>query len=302
MESFNQFMFFASFAGTLAVFVVAFLTWRKATVVVHPEESVLRLGFGRCLEEMKQPGLHWRPSLLVPGYRVVRVSRQVDHQLVRDVHANDAAGTTLRIDVWFDYKVVDAKKSVFAVEDWKTALEQLVPHVVMAHTGNVRLETLLAERDSVAQAALREVQAEAARWGVAVESLFLQDVRVLPEISRQLFSRVAAQIERKKAQLEEEGRIAIQSLEAQTEVRIAELHARAKSMHPQAVARAYRGLATNPRVMNGYRELHQLSLLQPGRVVSFVGFDDAGLRPLDALMIPEDGSMKPHLQRTPPSH
>ena len=295
MDSFNYFLFFSAFVISAFLLLLAFYVIRYATIVVQPEEVVLLLAHGRCQEDIYTPGVHFRSSLWIPGHRTIRISRQLEHQCFRDIQVNDAAGTTLRIDIWMDFKVSDARKSMFAIESWRTALNQLVPDVLMTQTGRVRLENLLADRESIAESVFEGVRTEALKWGVSIESLFIQDVRVLPDISRQLSSLVAAQIEMKKAHLEEEGRIRIQVLDAQTEVRVAELHAHAKSMHPVGVARAYSKMAKHPGLLEGFQELYQLSLLPSGRVISFVGFEGGEIGPLDAMMIPAEDNSVNHM-------
>ncbi len=300
MEDFNQYIFIGAFGGTIAFLLVTYFVIRRASVILEPEESALLLAFGRCIEQLNEPGYHFRPALWIPGYRVIRVTRRLDHQLIRDVHVNDAAGTTLRLDVWMDFKVTDAHKSVFAVEDWHEAMTQLVPHAMMNQAGKVRLENLLADRESVALAVLQEIREDSSQWGISVESLYIQDVRVLSEISRQLFNRVAAQIEMKKARIEEQGRIDVQTLEAETEVRVSKLQAQAKSVHPLAVSRAYATMDKKEGVLTGFQELHHLSLLPPGRVISFVGFGKGEVRALDTMMIPADGGTNVSIERTKP--
>ena len=156
--------------------------------------------------------------------------------------------------------------------------------------GHERLDAILINRDGVALSILEGVQTEARNWGIEVQSLYIQDIRLLPEISKQFFDRVAAQLELKKARLEEEGRIAVHTMQAETEVRTADLQAQANSMKPLAVGRAYSRMAESKEVLDGFQELHQLSLLQPGKVVSFVGFKEGEVTPLDVMMIPDEGT------------
>jgi regulator of protease activity HflC (stomatin/prohibitin superfamily) len=271
-------LFLLGFFGTFVALVGLFWIFRIAFVVVQPKQSVLIL----------QPGLYFRPLLWIPGYRRIVVSRQLDYETLTDLHVNDRDGTSLRVDIWFEARVMDAKKSVFTVESWQLALRNLVLHTIMERMGHERLDTILINRDGMAASILADIHAEAQNWGIEVQSLYIQDIRLLPEISKQFFDRVAAQLELKKSRLEEEGRIAVHTMQAETEVRTADLQAQAKSMHPLAVGRAYSRMAGTREVLDGFQELHQLSVLQPGKVVSFVGFKE-GVSPLDAMMIPEDG-------------
>ena len=276
--------FFCTFASLVGLFWI----FRIALIVVQPCQSVLILAFGKCREELHDEGLYFRPLLWVPGYRRIIVSRQLDYETLTDLHVNDRDGTTLRVDVWFEARVVDARRSVFSVESWHLALRNLILHTIMERMGHERLDTMLVNRDGMAQSILQEVQTEAINWGIGIQSLYIQDIRLLPEISRQFFDRVAAQLELKKSRLEEEGRIAVHTMQAETELRTADLQAQAKSMHPIAVGRAYSKMSANKEVLEGFQELHQLSLLQPGKVVSFVGFNDK-MTPMDVMMMPLEG-------------
>lgn len=288
----NNLVIFAAFGATLAFF--AFLGWlfRSTTVRVRPYRSHLVLRFGKCVEELREPGLHFRPALLIPGYRCLEVSRQLDSETLRDLHVTDRDGTTLRIDLWIEYQVEDAKRSAFAVESWREALRNSLVHVLTDSIASRRLDTVIRDREAVSAEMVEAVRADAETWGIRVEQLWIQDVRILPEIAKQFFDRVAARLEMDKARIEEEGRIRIQTLQAKTERKVAVLQAQARAMHPIAVGRAYAELGKNGKILSAYEELNRLSLLQPNRTVTFVGFNPGEVRPLDAVMIPELDHLK----------
>jgi regulator of protease activity HflC (stomatin/prohibitin superfamily) len=291
-------LFLLGFFLTFASIVSLFWIFRLALVVVQPYQSVLILAFGKCREELHDEGIYFRPLLWLPGFRRIVVSRQLDFETLTDLHVNDRDGTTLRVDVWFESRVVDARRSVFTVESWRLALRNLILHTIMERMGHERLDSVLINRDGMALSILQEVQAEAINWGIGVQSLYIQDIRLLPEISKQFFDRVAAQLELKKSRLEEEGRIAVHTMQAETEVKTADLQAEAKSMHPVAIGRAYAKMSGYKEVLAGFQELHQLSLLQPGKVVSFVGFKN-GVNPLDVMMMPTEGESANAILRQP---
>lgn len=282
--------FVFGFFGMAAAIVLGWFVIQKTIISVKPFETALIIKFGRAAEELKEPGFYMRPALLIPGIHTLRISRQLDYSLMQDLHVNDLDGTTLRVDLWMETRVVDARKSVFAVESWPEALKHLVLHTLMAKMGNTRLMDLITNRDQITKEMLADIRHEANQWGISVENLCVQDIRLLPEIAKQLFDQVAATIELKKSRLEEEGRIRIQTMEAETDRKIAELQATARAKHPLAVGRAYARLAEKEGILEGYHELNQLGLLQPGKVVSFVGFADHEISPMDAMIIPENGN------------
>lgn len=291
-------LFFTSFIGTLLAAFAMLLIARRNFVIVEPNESALLLTWGKCREVIHEAGYYFRPYIWMPGCHVIRVSRRLDFERMSDLHINDVDGTTMRVDICLEYKVIDAHKSVFSVESWPVAMRNLVVHVAMEKMGHARLDALLTNRDGIANEILAEVRSEALLWGVQIESLLIQDIRLLPEISKQFFDRVAAQLELKKARIEEMGRVAVHTLQAETEVRISELQAQAKAMHPLAVGRAYQQMSVNAEVLKGFQELHQLSLMQPGKLISFVGFEKNEISALDVMMMPDGSETKQSVKRS----
>ncbi len=285
--TFNLSLFSAAFFGTIALLWLAQRFSKIGFVIVQPYESVLLLGFGKCFEELREPGLWFRPSLLLPGFRAHRVSRQVDFETLTDLHVNDRNGTTVRFDLWVEFRVEDARQSVFGVESWRDALRNLLIHSLTAAAAGQELEQMIADRESLARTIEEDLRRDAKAWGVRLEQVMIQDIRILPEIAKQFFDRVAAQLEMQKARIEEEARIMAQTLQAQTESRIAALQAEARAMQPLAVGRAYAKLSDRPVVMTAYEELYQLSLLQPNRTVTFSGFEPGDVRAIEAAMIVE---------------
>ena len=100
-----------------------------------------------------------------------------------------------------------------------------------------------------------------------------------------MFQAVAARLERAKADVEEEGRLRIQLLEAKTSAQVAALVSEAKTQYSLAIGRAYEKLSQNAVVYKSYRELYNLSLVRPHRTVSFSGFSEGEVRAMDAAMV-----------------
>ena len=286
----NSMMIFAGFAGTLLAFAALNWLFLRSTVRVQPYRTTLLLRFGKCIEELREPGLYFRPTLLVPGYRSIEVSRQLDFETLRELHVTDRDGTTLRVDLWIECRVEDAKRSVFAVESWRDAIRNSLLHSLTDATASRRLDSVIRNREALAGEMLDAIRADAESWGVRVEQLWIQDVRILPEIAKQFFDRVAARLEMEKSRVEEQGRIEIQLHQAETEREVAVMHAQARAMHPLAIGRAYSRINENSTVFEAYQELYRLSLIQPNSTVTFVGFKPGDIRAMDAVMIPEGES------------
>lgn len=286
--------------GLIAVPLVAAL-FRAMTVEVEDEEVVLALRFGKLVDTFKTPGLHSYPARILPWVKIERVSLQRDFRSFEDVHVNDVSGTTVMIDLWVEFRVTDAAKALFAVEDWDRSLRNLVVHTATSILCDQRFEDILTDRTALGERLRAEIVDETARWGVAVEAVFLRNVKLLPEVSRQVFQTIAAGLERAKAEIDENGRLVAAKLDADTASKVAELVAEAKGQYPAAIGRALARMDRVPEVRAAYEELYALSVVRPHRVVAFRGFEADGLRAIDAAMLPADGATPAVPALTPPA-
>lgn len=286
--------------GLIAVPLVAAL-FRAMTVEVEDEEVVLALRFGKLVDTFKTPGLHSYPARILPWVKIERVSLQRDFRSFEDVHVNDVSGTTVMIDLWVEFRVTDAAKALFAVEDWDRSLRNLVVHTATSILCDQRFEDILTDRTALGERLRAEIVDETARWGVAVEAVFLRNVKLLPEVSRQVFQTIAAGLERAKAEIDENGRLVAAKLDADTASKVAELVAEAKGQYPAAIGRALARMDRVPEVRAAYEELYALSVVRPHRVVAFRGFEADGLRAIDAAMLPADGATPAAPALTPPA-
>ncbi|MDB4927774.1 MAG: putative stomatin/prohibitin-family rane protease [Myxococcaceae bacterium] len=262
---------------------------RALTVAVDDEDAVLVTAFGRLVRTIRAPGLHWLPARLLPWVSLRTVSLRRDFRLFDDVHVNDARGTTLMVDLWLEFRIDDPARALFGVADWDRALHNLVSHAATSILGNREFSAILSDRTELGERLKQDISDETARWGLKIERVFIRNVKLLPEVSRQIFGTIAARLERAKAAIDENGRLAASRLEADTGVRVAALVAEAKSAYPLAVGRALAALRGQPEVLAAYQELYSLSLLRPHRTVAFRGFEGEAMRAVDAAMLSPSG-------------
>jgi hypothetical protein len=85
--------------------------------------------------------------------------------------------------------------------------------------------------------------------------------------------------------VEEEGRLKVAQLEANTAEKVAGLVAEAKGQYPLSIGRAFSALSLSPDVYSAYQELYELSLVRPHRTVAFSGFSKSDVREIDALLV-----------------
>lgn len=280
----------------LAAIPLAAAIVRSLAVQVEDEHAALVTRFGRLLQVVKEPGWHWLPARWLPWVSVTTVSMQRDFREIENVHMNDARGTSVIVDLWVEFRIVDPAKALYEVDDWDEALHNLVTHASISILGNREFQQILCDRTELGALLRADLQAETTRWGLEIEQVFIRNVSLLAGVSRQVLETIAARLERAKAAIEEEGRQKVALLEAQTQAQVAALVGEAKGQYPVAVSRALSRMQSAPAVLAAYNELYALSQLRPHRTVAFQGFED-GLRAIDAAMIPT--SPEPTLHAVP---
>lgn len=257
---------------------------RLFAIAVEHEEAVLITRFGKLAAILTEPGWHWLPDRILPWVGVRHASLQRDFRHFRDVHINSVSGTTMLVDLWLELRITDAKRALYDVADWDRSLQNLVQHAAISILGSREFQQILTDRVEIGELLKRDIGAETARWGVSIEQVFVRNVSLLPEVSRQVFETIAARLERAKADIEEEGRLHVSLLEAKMNLQVAPLIADAKGQYPAALDRAFAHLGREPAVLTAYNELYELSLVRPHRTITFSGFAEKDLSPVDAMM------------------
>jgi len=270
----------------LAVIPFLALLVRMFRVEVEDNEVMLVTRFGKLSSKLERQGWHWLFDRAMPWTKTHTVSMRSDYCDFPNICINDARGTTVVVDVWLEFRVVDPVKATFDVADWRDALKNLVSHAVITILGNREFKQILTDRSDLGERLKRDIDAECARWGIKVELAFIKNISLLPEVSQQLFHAVAARLERAKADIEEKGRQQVSLLQAQTAAKVATLVAEAKGQYPAAVGRAYAELKKRAKVFEAYRELYELSMMRPQQTVAFKDFADGEMRPIEAAMLP----------------
>jgi regulator of protease activity HflC (stomatin/prohibitin superfamily) len=288
MENVNLLTAVGLIVGVFAIPLLARMAM-ALVVQVEDEQAVLVTVFGAHTRTLREPGIHFLPSKVFPWVALRKVSLRRDFLHLQNVPVNDASGTSVSVDLWVEFAVVDPAKVYFGVADWERCLQNVVAHAATAILGNREFRQILCDRVDLGERLREEVREESQRWGLNVDLVMVRNVALLPEVAQNLFATVAAQLERAKADIEESGRLAVAELEARTSARTAELEALAKAEYPTAVGRALAIVKRDAQVYAAYNDLYRLSQIRPHRSVAFLGFDGS-LRATEAgMFLPPNG-------------
>jgi len=174
------------------LFVVAPLSFR----IVQQYERGVQFRLGRVIA-VREPGLR----LIIPiidvlkrvSLRIVTLPIQAQTIITRD-------NVTVDISAVAYYRVVDATKSVVAIENVVSAINQIAQTTLRKIVGQHALDEILAETDRI-NAAIREIlDTTTEEWGVVVTLVELKDIQ-LPETMKRAMARQAEAEREKRAKI-----------------------------------------------------------------------------------------------------
>ena len=164
-------------------------------VVTQYEQGVLfRLG---RIQKVRQPGL----TAIIPGVdRLRRVSLRIVTMPIQSQGIITRDNVSVDVSAVAYYKVVDATKSVLAIEDVASAINQIAQTTLRKVVGQHTLDETLSETD-VININIREILDVATlEWGVVVTLVELKDIQ-LPETMKRAMARQAEAEREKRAKI-----------------------------------------------------------------------------------------------------
>jgi regulator of protease activity HflC (stomatin/prohibitin superfamily) len=182
--------------GLVAVGIVALILLALTFHIVEQYEKGVVFRFGRVIGE-KQPGL----VAIVP---IVNVLRKVSFRIV--TMPIQSQGIITRDNVSVDvsavayYKVVDATKSVVAIENVGAAIDQIAQTTLRKVVGQHTLDEMLAETDRINVDIKEILDRQTDDWGVLVTLVELKDIQ-LPDTMKRAMARQAEAEREKRAKI-----------------------------------------------------------------------------------------------------
>lgn len=174
-------------------------------------------GYGETIGTF--PISHIRPGSdgrvhVVPrqAVEVIPTRTQVDDYPKESVITRDNA--TVHIDAVVYYRVFDAAKAVYEVQDYVAALQKLVQSALRDECGKYELDQLLVSRERINAALRQQLDTATDPWGIKVERVEIKDID-LGSFAKILAEQRAAETKRRTEITQAEGAKTAAVLEAE---------------------------------------------------------------------------------------
>jgi regulator of protease activity HflC (stomatin/prohibitin superfamily) len=179
-----------------ATIVLAGLALGSAIRIVKQYEQGVVLRFGRVLP-VRDPGFR----LIIPLVDVMyRVSRRIVTMPIQSQGIITRDNVSVDVSAVAYYRVVDAVKSVVAIENVRAAIDQIAQTTLRKVVGQHTLDETLSETDRI-NLDIREIlDVTTVEWGVEVTLVELKDIQ-LPESMKRAMARQAEAEREKRAKI-----------------------------------------------------------------------------------------------------
>ncbi len=171
---------------------IAALMGLRSIRQVNEWEVGLKFTLGRFSGRM-EPGLH----MVIPiAQRMARIDKRIRNRDLPQQTVITRDNVTALIDAVVYFKVIDPQKAVLNVENYELAVKDRAKVVLRDIVGEITLDELLGNRDEVAARVRAQVEQFVAQWGLHIELIALQDIRLPTNISDAIARQAIAEREK----------------------------------------------------------------------------------------------------------
>src|SRR5436190_11741540 len=179
----------------IAIPIVIVLMWLANCLnILREYERAVVFRLGRVLKREKGPGL---VLILWPIDKIVKVSLRV---VTWDVPPQDIItrdNVSLKVNAVVYFRVVDATKSVVAVENFRFAVEQAAQTGLRTVLGEVELDDLLSQREKLNERLQTILDEHTEPWGIKVTQVQVKQVDLPQDMQRAIAAQAEAERERR---------------------------------------------------------------------------------------------------------
>jgi regulator of protease activity HflC (stomatin/prohibitin superfamily) len=188
-------------AVVVVVVVLGLLGFALSVRIVRQYEQGVLFRLGR-LQGPRNPGF----NLIIPGFDVLRrVSLRVVTMPIQSQGIITRDNVSVDVSAVAYYKVVDAVKSVVAIENVHDAIGQIAQTTLRKVVGQHTLDETLSETDTINVDIRKILEVTTADWGVEVTLVELKDIQLPDSMQRAMARQAEAEREKRAKIINAEG-------------------------------------------------------------------------------------------------
>ena len=191
-----------SLGPTFMFFLVVALYFVSSIKILNEYERAVIFRLGKLLPLPKGPGVI---LVFAPLDRMVRVSLRT---IVMDVPPQDVItkdNVSVKVNAVVYFRVMDPCRAIVEVENYHYATSQLAQTTLRSVLGQVEMDGLLSERESLNKELQEILDTQTDPWGVKVSSVEVKHVDLPPDMQRAMARQAEAEREKRAKIIHAEG-------------------------------------------------------------------------------------------------
>lgn len=150
----------------------------------------------------RQPGLTW---IFVGFQRMIKVDMRITTIDIpqQEVITKDNVPVGINAVVYF--RVQSAENAILNIKDYTTAVSQYAQAALRDVIGGIDLDSLLSEREKIAEEIQKIVSAATQSWGILVTDIKIQDIELPADMKRVMAKQAESERERRALIIRAEG-------------------------------------------------------------------------------------------------
>jgi regulator of protease activity HflC (stomatin/prohibitin superfamily) len=181
----------------VVLILVALVAVAMSVRVVKQYERVVLFKLGKVKDEARGPGLIFILPFVV---RVHRVSLRIITMPIQSQGIITKDNVSIDVSAVAYYRVADAIRSVVAIENVESAINQIAQTTLRAVVGRHTLDETLSETDAINQNIREILDVQTEEWGIKVTVVELRDIQ-LPDSMKRAMARQAEAEREKRAKI-----------------------------------------------------------------------------------------------------
>ena len=189
----------AGFLGFL-ILIALFLLIAGIRVVDQYDRGVI-LTLGKYTG-IRDPGLTW---ILIVIQRMIKVDLRIATVDIPQQEVITKDNVTVGINAVVYFRVRNADKAVLEIQDFRHSVALYAQATLRDVIGEVELDTLLSQRDKIADEIKKIVDAATDPWGIDVQYIKMQDIELPADMKRVMAKQAEAERVRRAVIIQAEG-------------------------------------------------------------------------------------------------
>lgn len=171
--------------------------------VVKQYEQGVVFRFGKIISS-REPGLNWMipyvDKMVKIDFRTITLPVPTQKIITKDNVSVDISAVAY-------YKIVDAQKSIIAIENVMSAINQIAQTTVRNIVGRFQLDEVLSERDAINKEIRTVLDTHTEAWGVVVTIVEIKDIELPENMQRAMAKQAEAEREKRAKVIAAEGEL-----------------------------------------------------------------------------------------------